>query len=125
MSEDASIIPVERVERSIYLIRGHKVMLDRDLAALYGVETKALNQAVKRNTGRFPSDFVFRLSKDETKELVTICDQFQTLKHSTSNPFRVVFEAIHELMIPPEPKKNPIGFHVREEPDLYIVRKIS
>lgn len=183
MSEDTSIIPIERVEQSIYLIRGHKVMLDRDLAALYGVETKVLNQAVKRNADRFPSDFVFRLSDDETKELVTICDRFQTLKHSVSNPqafteqgvamlsgvlrspravevniavmrtfvkmrrmlesseelsrklaelesrydeqFRVVFEAIHELMIPPEPKKNPIGFHVNEAPVVYTVRKIS
>jgi hypothetical protein len=100
MSDDTSIIPIERVEQSIYLIRGHKVMLDRDLAVLYGVKTKALNQAVKRNADRFPSDFVFRLSDDETKELVTICDRFLTLKHS-------------------------VGFHVREEPGVYRVLKIS
>ena len=61
MSADASIIPIERVEQAIYLIRGHKVMLDRDLAGLYGVETRALNQAVKRNTARFPDDFMFEL----------------------------------------------------------------
>ena len=60
-------IPVERVEQAIYLIRGHKVMLDRDLAALYEVETKALNQAVKRNADRFPSDFVFQLSDEEKR----------------------------------------------------------
>ena len=55
----------EAIERRIYLIRGKKVMLDRDLASLYGVETKVLNQAVKRNSERFPSDFMFQLSKQE------------------------------------------------------------
>jgi len=63
MSE--TVIPVERIERAIYLIRGQKVMLDRDLAALYGVETRALKQAVKRNEARFPSDFMFLLSDEE------------------------------------------------------------
>ena len=60
---------VNRIERLIYLIRGHKVMLDRDLAELYGVETKALKQAVKRNTDRFPSDFMFELTANEYKNL--------------------------------------------------------
>jgi len=60
-----NVIPVERIERAIYLIRGQKVMLDRDLAALYGVETRALKQAVKRNEARFPSDFMFVLSDEE------------------------------------------------------------
>ena len=60
-----NVIPVERIERAIYLIRGQKVMLDRDLAALYGVETRSLKQAVKRNEARFPSDFMFVLSDDE------------------------------------------------------------
>jgi hypothetical protein len=60
-----TVIPVERIERAIYLIRGQKVMLDRDLAALYGVETRALKQAVKRNEARFPSDFMFVLSDEE------------------------------------------------------------
>jgi len=59
------IIPIERIERKIYFIRRHKVMLDRDLAELYGVETRALNQAVRRNIKRFPEDFMFRLSKEE------------------------------------------------------------
>ena len=57
-SKDRSLIPVERIERSILLIRGQKVMLDRDLAKLYGVETRALNQAVRRNMDRFPDDFI-------------------------------------------------------------------
>ncbi len=60
-----SIIPVERIAGCIYLIRGKKVMLDADLAALYGVKTKAFNQAVLRNIRRFPEDFMFRLSKTE------------------------------------------------------------
>jgi ORF6N domain len=59
------IIPIEVIERRIYVIRGHKVMLDRDLADLYEVSTKVFNQAVKRNLVRFPEDFMFQLSKDE------------------------------------------------------------
>jgi len=59
------MIPIERIESKIYLIRGQKVMLDRDLSSLYGVETRVLKQAVKRNTSRFPTDFMFQLSKDE------------------------------------------------------------
>ena len=63
----SSLVPVERIEKSIYLIRGEKVMLDRDLAALYEVETRALNQAVGRNRDRFPSDFMFELTREEIK----------------------------------------------------------
>jgi hypothetical protein len=61
-------------------------MLDRDLADLYGVSTKALNQAVKRNGRRFPPDFMFQLSKEEKGELVTNCDRFKKLKHSSVLP---------------------------------------
>lgn len=57
---NTNLISVERIEKAIYLIRGEKVMLDRDLASLYGVETKMLNRAVKRNLKRFPSDFMFQ-----------------------------------------------------------------
>ena len=63
------IIPAEMIEKKIYLIRGQKVMLDRDLAELYGVETRVLNQAVKRNVTRFPTDFMFLLSKEEEEAL--------------------------------------------------------
>ena len=59
------VIPAERIENRIYLIRGKKVMLDRDLAGLYGVETRALNQAVKRNIERFPEDFLLSLTREE------------------------------------------------------------
>ena len=59
-----SLIPIERIAAHIYLLRGQKVMLDFDLAELYGVPTKALNQAVTRNSERFPEDFMFRLGKE-------------------------------------------------------------
>ncbi len=65
----ASMVPAERIEQAIFLIRGHKVMLDADLAALYGVETKSLNLAVKRNLNRFPEDFMFRLTREEFADL--------------------------------------------------------
>ena len=61
----SGLIPVERIERAIYLIRGEKVMLDRDLAALYGVETRTLKQAVRRNIDRFPGDFMFVFTRSE------------------------------------------------------------
>jgi hypothetical protein len=73
VSERSSLVPVGRIERSILLLRGHKVMLDKDLAALYGVETKVLVQAVKRNIDRFPSDFMFQLTKEEFDDLRSHC----------------------------------------------------
>jgi len=76
-----SIIPQEIIQQKIYFIRGEKVMLDRDLAELYGVETKALNLAVKRNRDRFPADFMFQLSK---KEFEILRFQFETSKNLKS-----------------------------------------
>ncbi|MEW5995598.1 MAG: ORF6N domain-containing protein [Candidatus Zixiibacteriota bacterium] len=168
MAGSQSIVPVERIERSILLIRGQKVMLDSDLADLYGVPTKALNQAVKRNKERFPKDFMFQLTGEEKAEVVTNCDHLQKLKYSPALPypftehgavmlanvikskraidasirivrafvrlcqvlvshaelarkldalerkydaqFRVVFDAIRELMSPEKPKQRQIGF---------------
>jgi hypothetical protein len=66
--KDSSLILVERIEKAIYLIRNEKVMLDRDLADLYGVPTKAFNQAVKRHKDRFPPDFMFQLTMQEARE---------------------------------------------------------
>ncbi|MDP8216615.1 MAG: ORF6N domain-containing protein [Candidatus Kaelpia imicola] len=74
------------VEQKILIIRDQKVLLDRGLAKLYGVSTKALNQAVKRNSKRFPKDFMFKLTEKEKERLVTICDRFKSLKHSSANP---------------------------------------
>ncbi len=64
-----AVIPIERITRAIVLVHGQKVMLDADLAALYGVETKALNRAVKRNIGRFPGDFMFQITAEEAERL--------------------------------------------------------
>jgi len=69
MEGQMAVIPVERIEKAILSIRGEKVMLDSDLAELYGVETKVLNRAVKRNQSRFPSDFMFQLTPEETESL--------------------------------------------------------
>ena len=86
MTDKHPMVPVEQIEQAILLIRGHKVMVDADLAVLYSVSTKALNQAVTRNGRRFPPDFMFRMTKSEKDELVTDCDRLQRLKHSTTLP---------------------------------------
>jgi hypothetical protein len=163
-----AVIPEERITRAILLIRGQKVMLDSDLARLYGVETKVLNRAVRRNAVRFPDDFMFQLTGDEIEGLrcqfgtskrggrryaphvfteqgvvmlssvlhseravrvnIEIMRAFVQLRQMLSShadlarklaaleskydaEFRVVFDAIRELMAPPEPtRKQRIGF---------------
>lgn len=67
-----SLVSADRIERAILLVRSHKVMLDADLAALYGVQTKALVQAVRRNPRRFPGDFMFQLNWDEARSLTQL-----------------------------------------------------
>jgi len=172
VSKDRSLIPVERIQRSILLIRGQKVMLDADLAELYGVETKQLVRGVQRNLSRFPHDFMFQLNKEEFENLrchfgtssqwggrryppyafteqgvamlssvlksrravqvnIEIMRAFVRLRRMLSShaelarkldslerkydaQFKVVFDAIRELMRPPESKKRPIGFLVEE-----------
>jgi len=160
------IIPVELIERKIYLIRGHKVMIDRDLAEMYGVETRVLNQAVRRNIDRFPDDFMFALTRDEIMNLsqivissrikhapnvfvfteqgvamlssvlnskravqvnIAIIRVFVKLREMIASnkdlsrrlddlekkydaQFKVVFDAIRQLMTPQVPKKGEIGF---------------
>ena len=79
------------IKSRIFTVRGLQVMVDRDLAELYGVQTKVLNQAVKRNANRFPPEFMFVLAKDETEEQVTNCDRFASMKHS-SVPMRAFSE---------------------------------
>jgi len=80
------IIPYEAIASRIYLIRGQKVMLDRDLAELYGVTTKRLNEQVRRNQRRFPEDFLLLLTESEKAELVAKCDHLQNLKFSPTLP---------------------------------------
>ena len=77
----------------IYEIRGRQVMLDRDLAAIYQVLTKRLNEQVRRNIERFPDEFMFQLTKDEMNELVANCDRFKTMKHSNGELAESDFEA--------------------------------
>lgn len=171
MVGEIAIVPLERIERVILLVRGRKVMLDADLAALYGVETRTLVQAVKRNIVRFPDDFMFQLTRDEhmllrsqnviakpegrggrrtppyafteqgvamlssvlrSKRAVQVNIQIMrtfvklrrmlathedlsrklaTLERKYDRKFRVVFDAIRELMTQPEPKpERQIGF---------------
>lgn len=81
------IIGNSDIQNMIYTFRGKQVMIDRDLASLYQVQTKRLNEQVKRNSGRFPAEFCFKLSDKEKDELVANCDRFKTLKHSSSNPY--------------------------------------
>jgi hypothetical protein len=78
---------VPRIEGRIQVIRGLRVIIDADLAELYGVPTKVLNQAVKRNGGRFPPDFMFQLDAHEKAEVVTNCDHLSKLKFSKALPF--------------------------------------
>jgi len=175
-----ALVPPERIERSILLIRGHKVILDADLAALYGVETKQLIRAVKRNLPRFPDDFMFQLNEEEFENLrfhfgtssqwggrryapyafteqgvamlssvlhsrraiqvnieimrafvrlrrilashADLARKLDSLEKKYDTQFRVVFDAIRELMKPPETKKRPIGFLVEEAKVPYITK---
>ena len=169
-----SVLPLERIERSIILLRGHKVMLSPDLATLYQVENRALVQAVKRNAARFPADFMFQLTPAEAanlkSQIVTsswggarralpyafteqgvamlssvlrsqravnvnieimrafvrlwqllathadLARRLDGLEKKYDKQFRVVFDAIRQLMTPPaEPPKPPIGFHSEEK----------
>lgn len=81
-----SLVQLSRIDQTILRIRETRVILDTDLARLYGVSTKALNQAVKRNRKRFPADFVFQLSKTEKEEVVTNCDHLAQVKFSRTLP---------------------------------------
>jgi hypothetical protein len=85
--ENLPVIYEENIANCICFIRGEKVMIDSDLAALYGVSTKRINQAVKRNIERFPSEFMFQLTEIEKQEVVTKCDHLQKIKYSPYLPF--------------------------------------
>lgn len=96
--------PKKPLESLILTIRGNKVLLDLDLAEIYGVPTKRLNEQVKRNAERFPEDFIFQLNTKEKQEVVANCDHLVRLKFWTKlQPL---------LAPPPEPARRHIGFHV-------------
>ena len=78
MNDKAAIIPYGKIEERILLIRGQRVMLDADLAELYGVSTKRLNEQDRRNRSRFPADFMFQLTKEEKREVVANCDHLRS-----------------------------------------------
>jgi ORF6N domain-containing protein len=82
------IIPLEVVQQKIFVLRGRRVMLDRDLADLFDVETRVLNQAVKRNSDRFPEDFMFQLSMEEARVLYLSRSQSVTLKRGRNIKYR-------------------------------------
>jgi phage regulator Rha-like protein len=96
MNYDDSMVPLERIENKILLIRGHKVLLDSDLAELFQVETKALNQSVKRNLKRFPDDFMFQLNNKEFTELRS---QFVTAKWNKRRTFPYAFTEHGAIML--------------------------
>jgi len=93
----SKLIPMDMIQKRIFFIRGYKVMIDRDLAELYRVTTKALNQAVKRNIRRFPANFMFELTKKEKKEVVTNCDHLAELKYSHNPPFAFTEQGVAML----------------------------
>jgi len=96
MSKELTISQKE-IESQIFVFRDSQVMLDRDLAEMYRVETKVLNQAVKRNIERFPKQFRFQLTDSEKAQLVTNCDRFKSLKHSSTNPFAFTEQGVAML----------------------------
>lgn len=88
---------LQHIENRIFTFQDQQVMIDRDLAELYQIETKVLNQAVKRNISRFPETFRFQLNENEFNELVTNCDRFEKLKHSSSNPYAFTEQGVAML----------------------------
>lgn len=96
MSKELTISQKE-IENKIFVFRDTQVMIDRDLAEMYQVETKVLNQAVKRNIERFPQQFRFQLTNNEKMELVTNCDRFESLKHSSVNPYAFTEQGVAML----------------------------
>lgn len=95
--QNNEIIVTTPIESRIMSIRGRQIMIDRDLAELYGVETKRLNEAVKRNKDRFPERFRFQLTKEEMVELVTNCDRFNSLKHSAARSYAFTEQGVAML----------------------------
>ena len=97
MEDNIPLISDSMIENSIFTLRGIQVVIDKDIATLYGVETKYLNQAVKRNADRFPLSFRFQISEAEFEELVTNCDRFKPLKHSSSRPYAFTEQGVAML----------------------------
>jgi len=97
MNSGSSLMPLNQIQGMIFTVRGVQVILDRDLANVYGVENKRLNEQVKRNIDRFPETFRFQLTDSEKGELVANCDRFASLKHATSNPYAFTEQGVSML----------------------------
>ena len=111
----SEVVPVDQIEPCILLIRGQRVMLDADLAELYGTSTKVFNQAIKRNPERFPGDFRFSLTEDEKQEVVTNCDHLARLKFSRTLPYAFTE---HGAIMAPSVLNTPRTIDV----SVYVVR---
>jgi hypothetical protein len=121
-----NIIPIEKIENKILLIRGMKVMLDRDLAELYGVETKVLNQAVKRNKKRFPDDFMFQLTRMEAEYLVSqnvipLRSQFVTLNTKNAKDREKMDNLRSQIVM----SKNLRGLHIKYLPYVFTEQGVA
>lgn len=110
-----TLLPLKHIQRRIFLIREHKVMLDSDLAELYGVSTKRLNEQVKRNRRRFPSDLMFQLTSTEKWEVVANCDHLRHLKFSPVLPY--AFTEHGALMV-----ATVLNSKRADEMSLYVIR---
>lgn len=97
MKNEIKVYENAEIQNKILVLRNQQVMIDRDLAELYGVDTKRLNEQVKRNIERFPENFMFQLETKEKTELVATCDRFTTLKHSSSNPYAFTEQGVAML----------------------------
>jgi len=106
---DQALIPIESIEGKIFVLRGHRVMLDRDLAELYGVETRVLNQAVSRNGDRFPDDFMFQLTLEEGKAVMLSRSQFVTLKRGQNIKYRPHVFTEHGAVMLANVLKSPVA----------------
>ena len=144
MKTSKAVQPSANIESAILTVRGERVLLDMDLARIYGVPTKRLNEQVKRNRARFPKDFAFQLTPAEKDEVVANCDHLHTLKFSPVRPYAFTEQgalmAANVLNSPqavrnlrseichlqsseawpppePEPPRRQIGFHARPTDD--------
>lgn len=92
-----SLLPPHHIKQRIFVLRGTQVMIDRDLAILYQVPTKRLNEQVRRNRERFPESFRFQLTREEKNELVANCDRFESMKHSSTRPYAFTEQGVAML----------------------------
>jgi len=112
MDKSISIVPIGKIEQLIYLVRGNKVILDSDLAILYGVETRVLKQAVRRNRKRFPTDFMFELTKEEDNSLRSQNVMLKRGKHSKHLPFDFTEHGVAMLSSVLNSQKHATSFKV-------------